>query len=63
MRSWRPLPDMGSVQHFGRKDLQGVRMLPVTGFEQYLVFYSTARTHVKVLRILHAARNFSTIFA
>jgi toxin ParE1/3/4 len=56
------LPGMGSVRHFRRKDLQGVRMLPVTGFEHYLLFYRTAGTHVKVLRILHAARDFPTIF-
>ena len=57
------LPGRGSVRHFQRKDLQDVRMLPVTGFEHYLLFYSTTRTHVKVLRVLHAARDFPTIFA
>jgi toxin ParE1/3/4 len=55
------LPGMGSVRNFVRKDLQGVRMLPVTGFEHYLLFYSTTGKHVKVLRILHAARDFPTI--
>ena len=30
------LPGMGSVRHFGRKELQGVRIIPVTGFEHYL---------------------------
>ena len=57
------LPGMGSIRHFRRKDLQGVRSIPVTGFERYLLFYSTMRTHVKVLRVLHAARDFPTIFA
>jgi plasmid stabilization system protein ParE len=56
------LPGMGSVRHFRRKDLQGVRMLPVTGFEHYLMFYSAPDKHVKVLRILHAALDFPTIF-
>ena len=56
------LPGMGSVRHFGRKDLQGVRIIPVTDFEHYLLFYTALRTHVKVLRILHAARDFPTIF-
>ena len=56
------LPGMGSVRHFGRKDLQGVRIIPVTGFEHYLLFYTALRTPVKVLRILHAARDFPTIF-
>jgi toxin ParE1/3/4 len=56
------LPGMGRVRHFGRKELQGVRIIPVTGFEHYLLFYTALGTHVKVLRILHAARDFPTIF-
>jgi toxin ParE1/3/4 len=56
------LPGMGSVRSFGRKDLSEVRMLPVTGFEHYLLFYTALRTHVKVLRILHGARDFPTLF-
>ena len=56
------LPGMGRVRQFRRKDLTGVRMVPVTGFEHYLLFYSTLGTHVRVLRILHAARDFPTIF-
>jgi plasmid stabilization system protein ParE len=53
---------MGSVRHFGRKDLQGVRIIPVTGFEHYLIFYVPTKRSIKVLRILHAARDFPTIF-
>ena len=56
------LPGMGSARSFQRKDLTGVRMLPVTGFEYYLVFYTALRKTVKVLRVLHAARDFPTIF-
>jgi toxin ParE1/3/4 len=56
------MPGMGSVRQFRRTDLQGVRMVPVTGFAQYLMFYTALRTHVKVIRILHAARDFPTIF-
>ena len=52
------LPGMGSVRHFRRKDLKGVRIMSVTGFESYLLFYATAGTSIKVLRILHAARDF-----
>jgi toxin ParE1/3/4 len=56
------LPGMGSVRAVQRKDLQGVRILPVTGFEHYLIFYIAAGTSIKVIRILHAARDFPTIF-
>ena len=56
------LPGMGSVRNFARTDLQGVRIIPVTGFEHYLLFYTALGTPVKVLRILHAARDFPTLF-
>lgn len=56
------LPGMGSVRTFQRKDLKGTRILPVTGFENYLIFYTTTGKSIKVLRILHAARDFPTIF-
>lgn len=56
------LPGMGSARTFQRKDLKGVRIMPGTGFEHYLIFYTTAGRSIKVLRILHAARDFPTIF-
>ena len=56
------LPGMGSARTFQRKDLQDVRLLPVTGFENYLIFYAAAGKSIEVLRILHAARDFPTIF-
>ena len=56
------LPSMGSVRDFRRTDLKGVRMLPVTGFEHYLIFYVPAGKSIEVIRILHAARDFPTIF-
>ncbi len=56
------LPGMGSVRTFQRKDLQGVRILPVTGFEHYLIFYAVAGKSMKIIRVLHAARDFPTIF-
>src|SRR5882672_5756683 len=55
------LPGMGSARPFQRKDLKGVRMAPGTGFESYLIFYTAAGRSIKVLRILHAARDFPTI--
>jgi plasmid stabilization system protein ParE len=56
------LPNLGSVRMFQRKDLKGVRILPVTGFEHYLIFYSTLPKSIKVIRVLHAVRDFPTIF-
>ena len=55
------LHGMWSVRSFHRKDLMDVRMLPVTGFENYLIFYVATKQSIKVLRILHASRDFPTI--
>jgi hypothetical protein len=53
---------MGSARTFERPDLKGIRMLPVTGFEGYLIFYSAVSKRITVIRVLHAARDFPTIF-
>ena len=37
-------------------------MMPVTGFEQHLVFYVATKQSIQVIRILHTARDFPTIF-
>jgi plasmid stabilization system protein ParE len=42
--------------------LQGVRMIPVTGFEHYLLFYTASGKSIKVIRVLYAARDYPTIF-
>ena len=56
------LPGMGSSRTFQHADLQGVRILPVTDFENYLIFYTVDAKCITVIRILHAARDFPTIF-
>jgi toxin ParE1/3/4 len=57
------LPGLGSARSFQRADLTGVRQMAVTGFENSLIFYIATTRSIKVLRILHAARDFPTIFA
>ena len=41
------LPSMGSARTFQRKELKGVRILPVTGFEHYPIFYAPAGKTIK----------------
>jgi len=57
------LPGLGSDRSFQRAELTGARVMPVTGFENYLIFYGATKQSITVLRILHAARDFPTIFA
>jgi len=55
------LPGMGSVRHFVQAGLQGVRVVPVTGFEHYLIFYAPIGNRIQVIRVLHAARDYPTL--
>ena len=56
------LPGMGSARSFQRAELTGARVMPVTSFENYLIFYVATKQSIKVLRILHAARDIPMIF-
>jgi len=55
------LPQMGAHCHFGNPQLRGVRRLPVTGFEKWLVFYQVSDVGIEVIRVLHGARDIASI--
>ena len=55
------LPGMGSVRHFGRKDLQGVRIIPDTGFESYLIFYMPRKDGIAIERVIHASQDYQRL--
>jgi toxin ParE1/3/4 len=55
------LPRMGAPCHFHNPRLRGIRRHPVTGFENWLVFYHAAATGVEVVRVLHGARDIATV--
>jgi toxin ParE1/3/4 len=55
------MPGMGSLRQFKNPKLAGVRMWPIKGFENYLVFYLTTEESIKVVRVLHGARNIEKI--
>ena len=44
-------------------DVEGhYRVWRVEGFERYLIFYRPVGSGIEVVRVLHAARDFPTIF-
>jgi toxin ParE1/3/4 len=43
-------------------DLEGVRRLPVKGFENYLIFYVPRSGGIDVIRVLHGARDIDNLF-
>jgi toxin ParE1/3/4 len=56
------MPELGQRQEFGRKELDGLRVWQVQGFENYLIFYRPFERGIEVFRVLHAARDVAAIF-
>lgn len=58
------MPGIGAPKRFSNPSLSDVRMFPIQGFPNYLVFYriEEAARHIRVLRVLHGARNIEMIF-
>jgi plasmid stabilization system protein ParE len=44
------------------KELAGLRMLRIPKFEKYLIFYRPVPEGTEIIRVLHAARDISSIF-
>lgn len=56
------MPELGSPRAFHQTRLAGIRMWPVTGFRNYLIFYRVVDESIQVLRILHAAQDYTRFF-
>lgn len=55
-------PGMGSTRNYRNPRLAGMRMIPVSGFEKFLVFYLPTPRTIDIVRVLHAARNVGRVF-
>ncbi len=56
------MPGIGAVRPMKSPDLAGLRMMPITGFENYLAFYLPLKTGgVRIVRVLHGAQNIDQI--
>jgi toxin ParE1/3/4 len=56
------LPSLGQAVPFQSVLAQGMRVWRVEGFERYLIFYRPSGSGIEVVRVLHTARDFPTIF-
>jgi toxin ParE1/3/4 len=56
-------PDVGVLYRTANPKLHGVKMMPVTRYRNYLVFYRIAADHVRILYVVHGARNLVHFFA
>jgi toxin ParE1/3/4 len=62
-RKLAEMPGMGALREFSDPKLAGVRSWPVTGYRNYLIFYRASDAELRVLRVLHGARDIDAIFA
>jgi toxin ParE1/3/4 len=54
------LPSAGAEQAMRDPALDGLRMLPVKGFNRHLVFYRPLPDGIELIRLYHAARDIDT---
>jgi len=48
---------MGAVRQSGEPALEGIRVWPIAGFRNHLIFYLPIDDGVDVIRVLHASRD------
>ena len=56
-------PQSGVRYQSGIPGLSGVRRVPVTGFDKYLIFYLCHRGGIEVVRVLHGAGDLENLLA
>jgi toxin ParE1/3/4 len=56
------MPSLGALRDFRNPSLHGLRSRPVDGFPNWLDFYHVTPDAVKIIRVLHGARDLDRIF-
>jgi len=56
-------PGIGSLRYAHLPMLEDLRVFPVSGFENHLVFYIERQVYVDVIRVLHSARDLPVALA
>ena len=56
------MPEIGAVRECDNPRLAGVRRWPVPKFSRYLIFYQVTEDSIRVLRVLHGARDIPSLF-
>lgn len=51
------MPRLGSRRQFQNPELADLRMWPVPGFVNYLIFYRPTADGIQVIRVLHGAQD------
>jgi toxin ParE1/3/4 len=55
-------PGIGGSCQFQKPLFDKIRVWPIGGFKNYLIFYRVLPDEIEVVRVLHGARDLTTIF-
>jgi len=53
----REMPEVGVCRQFRNPSLEGLRMWPVPGFSNFLIFYRVSLRSVQIVRIVHGGQD------
>jgi toxin ParE1/3/4 len=56
------MPGIGVRREYSNPKLKGMRMWPVPGFVNNLIFYFATATELRVFRVMHGARDIESLF-
>lgn len=56
------MPGMGALREFENPEFHGVRSWPITGFENFLIFYRPMDNGIDVIRVLSGYRDLNRLF-
>lgn len=57
------MPFIGGARRFRSSRIRDLRQWPVSGFEDFLIFYRVTSDRIDIHRILHARRDLEAVFA
>ncbi|MCL2743534.1 MAG: type II toxin-antitoxin system RelE/ParE family toxin [Planctomycetaceae bacterium] len=55
-------PDLGERRDYSNPEYTNIRIWQVDGFPNHLIFYRLKDDMLQILRVLHGARDYETIF-
>jgi plasmid stabilization system protein ParE len=54
-------PRSGAKCSFSADELQGTRRMPIAGFPRHLIFYRAEEEEIRILRVVHGARDLESL--
>jgi len=56
------MPHLGSMRVSDKPVLKDIRVVPIKDFERYFIFYRPLVKGIEVVRVLHGARDYASLF-